>query len=144
MTLTPDNHFVISTSRDGTVRLWNITTGEALGTPLTDHQDWVMSVAIQPDGTLFATTGRDGSVILWDFETRQSIGLPLQAHNGMVADSVFIADGAQLVTVGEDGNIIAWQTATAEWQHIACGIANRQLTPDEWERFLNTPYQETC
>jgi WD40 repeat protein len=52
----------------GTVRLWNLATGQAVGTPLpagAGSAGNVSGVAFNPDGKLLATADTDGTVRMW-------------------------------------------------------------------------------
>ena len=51
-------------SRDYTVKLWDVTSGECLQT-LEGHSDEVMSVSFSPDGTKIASGSRDDTIKIW-------------------------------------------------------------------------------
>ena len=68
MTFNPNGDFVVTSSADGTVRLWDPATGDPIGGPLTGHTADVNSVAFAPSGHLLASAGSDGLVRLWDWD----------------------------------------------------------------------------
>ncbi|MBD2459081.1 AAA-like domain-containing protein [Nostoc sp. FACHB-87] len=54
---------IVSGNADGTVRIWNINTGE--NKKLSGHKDWVNCVCFSPDGKRIASSSRDNTVIIW-------------------------------------------------------------------------------
>jgi WD40 repeat protein len=59
---------VITGSWDGKARLWDASTGQPIGQPLT-HQGAVSAVAFSRDGTTVITGSWDGKARLWDVDT---------------------------------------------------------------------------
>ena len=85
-----------SASDDGTVRLWDTSTGTARQT-LEGHSDPVSAVAFSPDGQLVASASDDGTVRLWDASTgtaRQT----LEDRSGEINTVAFSLDGSSLHT----------------------------------------------
>lgn len=71
LSFAPNGRFLASSSRDGTVRLWNTTPGDINMEPvavLERHSGVVTSVQYNGDGTLLATAGHDSKVLLWETE----------------------------------------------------------------------------
>ncbi|MGW1848867.1 WD40 repeat domain-containing protein, partial [Streptomyces sp. NPDC001966] len=66
----------VTSSLDETVRVWDLTTGQQVGEPLTGHTDDVRAVATGvADGRPIAVTGSDdGTVRVWDLTTHRQTG----------------------------------------------------------------------
>jgi hypothetical protein len=90
--------------------------------------------------------------MLWDMSDPRSakqIGSPLPARQMGVSPLAFIAESKVLRSGGFDGKITLWDMDWASLQRRACKIANRDLTQEEWKRYLEpyygkNRYHETC
>ena len=78
MAFSPDGRRLASASHDGTVKVWDATTGQETLT-LHGHTGQVSSVAFSPDGRRLASAGNDRTVKVWDAATGQE-ALTLHGH----------------------------------------------------------------
>jgi eukaryotic-like serine/threonine-protein kinase len=105
------NEKVIATAeRDGYVRLWDATTGNAIGPPLS-HEQKVSSLAFSPDNATLASCCRDDTVRLWDVSTGQQRTPPLK-HSAQVKWAAFSPDGRRVATASWDNTARIWDVAT--------------------------------
>lgn len=91
---------------DSLVTLWDPLTGEAIGQPLTGHQNWVRALAFNPSGALLASGGSDTNILLWQTSGGTPIGA-LSGHTAAVRDLAFVS-GATLASGGDEGTINLW------------------------------------
>jgi WD40 repeat protein len=108
----PCGQEIASSSRDGTVRLWNSgPTAEVAS--FVGHLEPVEAAAFSPDGQRIASGSDDGVVIIWDAAS----GRPWrqwQAHNDRVNRVAFSPDGRLLATAGYDGLARLWDADSSE------------------------------
>ena len=64
----PSGKKLVSGSSDKTVRVWDATTGEPIGSPLTGHTDRVTQVEFI-DADTVVSSSRDGTTRAWDVAT---------------------------------------------------------------------------
>ncbi len=102
-------------------------------------------VRFSPDGKILASGSYDNSVILWDIATQRQIGPPLKGHTNNIAGLSFSYDGRYLAVGARDNLVILWDIDRESWKRHACMIANRNMTKDEWNHFMDDePYVKTC
>jgi WD40 repeat protein len=72
--VTADGRFVLSASWDKTVKIWDLATGQIIGT-LVGHRSHVTSVAVTADGRFAVTASLDQTLKVWDLATGRSWGI---------------------------------------------------------------------
>uniref|UniRef100_A0A665WFP3 Apoptotic protease-activating factor 1 n=1 Tax=Echeneis naucrates TaxID=173247 RepID=A0A665WFP3_ECHNA len=100
------NTRLLSWSFDGTVKVWDIETGEKLQ-DIEAHQGAILSGHVSPDGCFFATTSADKTVKLWDCESWQCVHT-LSGHQDCVRSCRFSWDSRCLATGDDNGEIRLW------------------------------------
>jgi WD40 repeat protein len=130
----PDGQEIVSSGQDGTVRLWDAATGQAVGGPMTGHQSPVFSVAFSPDGRRIVSGGHDGTVRLWDAATGRAVGKPMTGHEDGAWRVAFSPDGRRIVSCGIDGTVRLWDAATGraagEMTGHEGGVSSVAFSPD--------------
>jgi WD40 repeat protein len=104
-------------------------------------------VVFSPDGKTLASGSGDGTIILWDVSARQPIGQLLAGHKSAVGSVAFSPDGKMLASGSEDATLILWDVNVESWKARACYVANRNLTREEWARYIDSnpaTYRATC
>lgn len=117
---TPDSARLVSASRDNTVKLWDVATGEELRT-FSGHSNWVCCVAVSPNGQVLASGDISGEIKLWDINSGQE-GTHLtdrvgDAHKG-VDSLAFSPDGRRLAAGYDDHGVRIWDVANGELKQI--------------------------
>ena len=66
--VTPDGLRAISASKDYTLRVWDLRTGQLLRV-LEGHEERIVGLAVLPDGKRARSLSTDGTIRLWDLDT---------------------------------------------------------------------------
>lgn len=64
----PDNKLLLTSSRDRTVRIWDIENSKKLPLVFDDHSDWVMTACFDPTGKKVISGSRDNYIRFWPVE----------------------------------------------------------------------------
>ena len=112
VSFSPDGGTLASGSRDGTVKLWDVTTRQIIDT-LEGDTDGVNSVSFSPDGGTLALVSWDGTVKLWDVTTRQNIAM-LEGDTAGINSVSFSPDGGTLASGSWDKTVKLWNVATRQ------------------------------
>jgi WD40 repeat protein len=129
--ISPDCTRAVSTSDDGTTRVWDLTTNlemHQLDTP----RRGAKCIALSPDGTQVLSSHHERSVYLWDVETGRKLKTFVgQGENDTVA---FSADGKFGLSGGWGETVRVWNLRTGKMTHelrgdsiVTCG----GMSPDD-------------
>jgi WD40 repeat protein/serine/threonine protein kinase len=113
LSFSPDNQFLLSGSRDSTIKLWQVKTGRAIMT-YKGHTKGVTSVAFSPDMKMVLSGSQDGTAKLWNTETGQDI-VTLEHDDESITSVCFSRDGRFVVTASWAGTIKIWN-----WKENDC------------------------
>jgi WD40 repeat protein len=128
---------------DPIARVWDVPTGKLIR-ELDQGPDATKTLDFSPDGRTLAVSGYAHAASLWDLATGARIGPTLTAGSRR-ADIDLSPDGRELLQAGVDGRGALWDVDPESWARRACRLANRTLTPEEWEEFLpGRPYEPAC
>jgi len=101
----PNAGLVVTTSKDGTAKIWDAKTGEPLHALQQDRG--VESADFSPNSNHVITTSKDGTAIIWDTRTGQLL-FSLQ-HDDWVRHAVFSPNSNHVITASRDGTAKIWK-----------------------------------
>jgi WD40 repeat protein len=105
LTYSLDGVFLVSGSRDGTIKLWDVQTGGIIKT-LCGHTGQVYSVSISADNTMIASVSKDRKACLWNIKTGNcSI---IERYKAYASTITFSPTNSQLLFLSGDGNVQQW------------------------------------
>jgi len=100
-----DGHFVLTANGDGTVRVWNVKTGESIQT-IQVYPSWVNTAAFSPDGKYILAGGNENAATVWEVSTGTKT-LELE-HPDWVNSVAFSPDGKFAATGCRDNIVRLW------------------------------------
>ncbi|KAF4459681.1 putative F-box WD-repeat [Fusarium albosuccineum] len=104
-TLQFDKNYLVSGSRDQTMRIWDVHTRRLIRPPLTGHMGSVLCLQFDsdPEEDLLVSGSSDSNVFIWKFSTGELIQKLTRAHHESVLNVRF--DKRILVTSSKDKTI---------------------------------------
>lgn len=111
---THDGRTIATGNFNGTVKLWDVSSGRLLRT-LDGHTDIVYKGVFSPDEKILASCSRDGKIKIWDVATGAELRT-LTGHTRPVKAVAFSPDGSLLASVSNDGTVRLWDVAKGTQQ----------------------------
>jgi len=121
LTLSSDGQYALSSSWDGSLRLWDLATGEATR-QFHSHTKDVLSVAFSADNRQIVSGGRDRSVKIWNTIGECKLTID-SAHDDWVSCVRFspTAENPIFVSAGWDKAVKVWSLTDFKMKHKLTG-----------------------
>ncbi|KAG1882615.1 WD40-repeat-containing domain protein [Suillus subluteus] len=109
----PGGQRMMTCSRDGSLRVWNLKNGKQVGEDWRDGDSGVWTIALSPDGKKVVSGSEDGRVRLWDMDTSKLI-TKWTGHTETVMSVCWSQDGERVVSGSYDGTVREWDMENGE------------------------------
>ncbi len=130
--VTPDGFRAVSASRDRTLRVWDLGSGQTVRT-FEGHTKAVTTVAVTPNGRWAVSGSRDQTLRVWDLESGQMVRT-LEGHTERVAAVAITPDGRYAVSASHDRTLRVWDLESGQTMRTLEDHAERvtavAITPD--------------
>ena len=112
VSISPDGQYIVSSSADGKINLWNMQNGKLLDSR-GGHDGSAFSIRFSNSKklgkSLIVSTGFDNKVKLWTVEQDRLKNIAIfSKHQNMVLDASFNSSQTIVASSGLDGNVIFW------------------------------------
>ena len=115
----PDGNRLASASLDGTLRIWDVASGDCL-IVLRGHEGWVGACAFSPDGSHLASASGDHTLRLWSIASGDCLTV-LHGHDDWVGACAFSPDGSRLASGSGDHTLRIWDAASGDCLNVLRG-----------------------
>lgn len=149
----PNREYLVAGDDDGLLRIWKIYADEyTQEDAVPANQGAIYTAVFAPDGRLL-TGGSDGRVYLWDKDDKDDKGtfdpqrrLRLEGPKSEVLAARLAPSGNLVAASDADGLIHLWELGLPRLIKRACAAMNRNLSWDEWQRYVmrSKDYECTC
>jgi len=107
------------------------------------HADNIKDIRFSEAGRFIASAGQDGMVRVWDIDTDREVSR--FAFKDQVLAVRFNNDEDRVTVIARSGRVGVWPVTYDDPVTEACRGLQRNLTPEEWRRYLpDRPYRRTC
>jgi WD40 repeat protein/energy-coupling factor transporter ATP-binding protein EcfA2 len=144
--ISPDGTYLAAASSDGMIKLINRNHPTQAAQRLVGHNAGVNALKFEPNGRLLASASADKTIRLWNYKHPETESIKIVGHDAWVWTLAFAPDGNTLFSGSADRKVLTWTTDAAVLADKVCTLARRNLTQDEWDKFIGSqdPLERNC
>jgi ABC-type oligopeptide transport system ATPase subunit len=131
-------------NRRGLVRLYDFETKNTR--QFSGHRAGVYDLEFSADEKLLASAGSDKRLQLYVLESLEDLPVVMENNNGFIWDIEFTKDSDYLIAACSESEVRVWPTDPALLAKEICPKLTRNMTEDEWLKYVgsDTDYENTC
>lgn len=126
-----DDRTLASADENGTIKLWDLTTGEIRDSFSTGSK--VTALRFAPTGQMLASASEDKTISLWDLRS-DGLRVKLKKHAAAVNVLAFSPDGQLLASGSDDRTVIIWEIPSGKSKRTLKGhdltVVSLAFSPD--------------
>ena len=123
--ITSDNKYIISASRDSTIRIWFFEDSSQVAV-LKGHAMDILSLAITNDNKFIISGSMDTTIIIWSLPDRKQVSV-LHGHTRPVYSVRLTSDNKYIISTGSDWYIRIWDfQERIQVQELLCPLFERR------------------
>lgn len=119
MAFSYDSTLLASGSRDQTLKVWDLATGECLQAMM-GHTNSILSVDFSHDSSRLVSASSDDTIRIWHTKTGECIRI-LTGHSSIVTSACFSPDSALIASGSQDSTVRIWSEETGKCKHKLLG-----------------------
>ncbi len=147
LTASPDSQWIASASWDGTIILWDASSGE-IAWQWVAHTDGsytgVLSLAFSPDSLYIISGGNDGKAVIWGLDKGLCQVTVLEGHTRAVTHCAWSSRGDVIVSGSDDNTRQLWDASSFQQLHVlepAERVQRVTFSPDgRWLASVGAPH----
>lgn len=109
---TPDGNYLLTGSRDKTIKLWEISTGREMRT-FFGHTNTVNGLDVSDDGKTFVSSSADGKAMLWEIATGNMLKV-FDMQDDFLTTVDLASNGKWLITAGFSQKAYLWDIQSGD------------------------------
>jgi WD40 repeat protein len=113
----PDSRYVVTASRDQTVRIWDVASGEPLVFGDLQPDVHITRAAYSPNGKHIVAVGQD-DVHLWEVRSGEVTRVLQERAGSLMGKPVYSADGLWVVVPDDYRGVHIWDVQTGQRIHV--------------------------
>jgi WD40 repeat protein len=121
--VSPDGRYVLSASKDHTVKVWELSSGKEVRT-LSGHTSSVWDVAVSPDGRYVLSASGDNMVKVWELSSGKEVRT-LSGHTDSINGVAVSPDGRYVLSASEDKTVKVWELGSGTEVRSLIGHTSR-------------------
>jgi WD40 repeat protein len=138
VSFSPDGRFVLSGSKDDTLRLWEVASGECQRV-FKGHSEDITSVAFSPDGLCALSGSEDNTMRLWNISSGECQRV-FKGHSKDITSVAFSPDGSFALSGSEDDTLRLWDAERGECLRVFEGHSHDVADYDFGNRFVSVAF----